>query len=112
MTVCSESFIDRAITTLREIEAGTVTLAPPENQHDSPEGVPAWCGKNVYRASNGWVFCVFDDCGEWDYFEWIESPEGERHEYPGGDDVPSGHRNLTLFERRPEKEHQPLWGYK
>jgi hypothetical protein len=30
----------------------------------------------VYRSDDGWTVAVFNDCGDWDYIEWISSPSG------------------------------------
>lgn len=34
-----------------------------------------------FALGNGWRLGIFNDCGEWDYIEWIESPDGRREEY-------------------------------
>lgn len=54
------------------IESGRVPLEIVEP--------PEYCNYPKYKA-DGWTFCVFDDCWSWDYFEWVESPDGERVEY-------------------------------
>lgn len=43
--------------------------------------VPPYNGIVEYQCSNGWRLAVFWDCGEWDYFEWIETSDGRRVTY-------------------------------
>lgn len=40
----------------------------------------------VFEAA-GWKICVFDDAGEWDYLEYVESPYGVRREFPVSDNA-------------------------
>lgn len=54
---------------LADIDAGRVTVQPAADPSD-------WRSFVVCRASNGWTFTVFNDCGGWDYIEEIESPTG------------------------------------
>ncbi len=61
------------------IDAGEITLTLLNPDKD---GRPGYVGYPTYLASNGWKICVFDDCGDWDYIQWVESPEGEAMEYP------------------------------
>ena len=44
-------------------------------------GPVGYFGTPEYAASNGWKLCVFSDCNEWDYFEWIEADDGRRVTY-------------------------------
>jgi hypothetical protein len=62
------------IAVLNGIENGSIPLI-------CVSGTPG-AHTNVYYEAVGWKFCVFDDAGEWDYFEWIEAPTGERREFP------------------------------
>jgi len=55
---------------LADIDAGRVTVQPDADPSD-------WRSFVICRASNGWTFMVFNDCGGWDYIEEIESPTGE-----------------------------------
>jgi hypothetical protein len=77
-------FNDEAMALLKRIESGEVTL-------DLQKVI--FFGPVEYLASDGWKLAVFDDAGEWDYLEWIESPEGQRR----------------TFERLPEwfQDYQP-----
>ena len=54
------------------VRRGWVTL---EVIHPVEVVYPKW------KASNGWIICVFDDVGSWDYIEWIETTDGRRSEY-------------------------------
>lgn len=57
---------------MREIEnvnAGRVVCGMAE-----PWG---YSGCPLFVTRNGWLFRVFNDCDEFDYFATIESPEGE-----------------------------------
>ena len=52
---------------LGQVESGAIKL--------SIVGRPwGYCGVEVFRASNGWEIAIFNDCGEWDYIEWITAP--------------------------------------
>lgn len=53
---------------LRAIEAGEVTI--------TCEIDPVYCVHVEYRTSNGWRLVVFNDCGEWDYLDSAEAPDG------------------------------------
>lgn len=37
----------------------------------------SFCGVPTYKVE-GWEFGIFDDCGEWDYLGWAQSPDGTR----------------------------------
>jgi hypothetical protein len=71
-----------------------------------------WNAYPTYKA-DGWTLCVFDDCYEWDYLEWAESPEGERMGYsfgegnPWRDRVPESQERLAMY----YPEHEEDWGY-
>lgn len=65
-------------------------------------------GYPEYEA-DGWKFCVFDDCGSWDYLEWVEAPTGERVEYPM-----RAYDQLSVVERlvnRYAPKNESDWGY-
>jgi|SRR5579872_460785 len=57
---------------LLAIRSGAITLTPVTPPIIS---YPRWV------ASNGWHICVFDDAGEWDYIEWVETSDGRRASY-------------------------------
>jgi hypothetical protein len=61
---------------LEAIERGDVTLTT----NRGPEKV--YAGNVVYRASNGWTIQVFNDCGDWDYLDYVEAPDGRSVDYP------------------------------
>ena len=60
---------------LTAIERGTVHLTPIQ------EPQRMYAGVVEYAVDNGWRLAVFNDCNEWDYLEWIETPDGRRVDY-------------------------------
>lgn len=60
------------LTVLHAIESGTITLTPEMD----PQMVCA--GDVTYYASNGWKLTVFNDCGEWDYLDSVETSDGRQ----------------------------------
>ena len=87
------------IAVLNGIENGSIPLTVVS-------GVPGG-HVNVYYEAVGWKFCVFDDAGEWDYFEWIESPTGEHRDFPmhdAADDIDDILENWRPTNLKP-------WGY-
>ena len=79
--------MERAVDTLRSrellaaIEAGTVHLTPI----GEPQRI--YAGIVEYVINNGWRLAVFNDCNEWDYLEWIETPDGRRVDFDQLDKV-------------------------
>lgn len=67
---------------------------------------PTWCGRPRYRAA-GWTLEVFDDCDDWDYLQWAESPDGQRVQYPIG--VPANEEEGLVLNFQPT--HLEDWGY-
>ena len=63
---------------LADIDSGALTLERPPGSGANFEW---FCGYPTFKAA-GWTICVFDDAGDWDYLEWVESPDGKRTEYP------------------------------
>lgn len=57
---------------LHAVERGEVTI-PHEEAKEAEE---AYCGDCAYHLSNGWVFIIFNDCGEWDYITKVTAPDG------------------------------------
>jgi hypothetical protein len=53
---------------IRDIEAGLLVV--------EKDTVWDMGGCPTFATSNGWRFVVFNDCGEWDYFESISAPDG------------------------------------
>lgn len=58
-----------------DIESGAEAITPVGSE-------VTWCGDQEYTTESGWKLCVFIDVFDWDYFDFIESPEGVRIEYP------------------------------
>lgn len=52
---------------IQKIETGEITLSPV---NCIPQEV--YAGDVPYTASNGWNVTVFNDCGDWDYFDSIQ----------------------------------------
>lgn len=81
---------------LNAIERREITLTT-----DIPP-VVVWAGNCVYKASNGWTFEVFNDCGEWDYLDAVTSDDGRVWEFSAFCDAHD--HDHDLYE-------QPLWRY-
>lgn len=60
---------------LHQIEEGVVTLKATHEPQD------VYAGNVQYVASNGWKIVVFNDCNEWDYIDFIETPDGRQIDY-------------------------------
>ena len=58
---------DEVLAVLHAIERNEITIT--NDTHD-------YCSVETCRASNGWTFYVFNDCGEWDYVERVETDDG------------------------------------
>jgi hypothetical protein len=67
---------------LKEIEEGTVTLAP----HHEPQDV--YAGNVCYQASNGWEIVIFNDANVWDYIDCIQTSEGRSIDFDELEDMP------------------------
>jgi hypothetical protein len=67
---------------LTAIETGTVHLTPIREPQDIYAGIVE------YVVDNGWRIAVFNDCNEWDYIEWVETPDGRRVDYDQLDEIP------------------------
>jgi hypothetical protein len=59
---------------LARIESGKLKLFPANRGTRLYD----WSTYPVFWAQNGWLFCVFNDCGNWDYLEWIFDPDRGR----------------------------------
>lgn len=53
---------------LQKIETGEITLEHTGSR--TPADI--YAGDVQYRASNGWLLTVFNDCNEWDYIDAIQ----------------------------------------
>jgi hypothetical protein len=49
-----------------------------------------YAGDVEYRTPGGWKIKVFNDCGDWDYFDSIETPDGRLIDF---DELPEEIRN-------------------
>jgi hypothetical protein len=68
---------------LRAIEEGTVSLRPEFDPQD------IYAGNVPYAASNGWHIRVFNDCNEWDYVDFVTTPDGRSLDFDSIDnDMP------------------------
>lgn len=74
-----------------DIEAGKVTVACVDEW--------GYCGNVLFRASNGWSFVVFNDCGEFDYFDHITAPDGRVIDYSA--DMCGEDRGLLIDDAMP-----------
>ena len=59
-------FEKRAVRKLADLKSGDLSRRADANLYS---------GVTRFSASGGWVFDVFIDAGEWDYFDTIEGPE-------------------------------------
>ena len=50
-----------------------MTMEPPEGSDFS---------NHTFTDSEGWKVTIFYDCGEWDYIDNVESPDGRKAIYP------------------------------
>ena len=73
------------------IEAGKVTVACVDEWGIS--------GDVLFKASNGWSFVVFNDCGEWDYFDHIVAPDNRIIDYSA--DMCGEDRGLLIDDAMP-----------
>lgn len=71
--VSRKSIDDKLLGFLKAIERGEIKLVPNDRR-------PMDFVLCEYKASNGWTICIFNDCGEWDYIEWIQAG-GRRYSY-------------------------------
>lgn len=62
---------------MRALERGEITI--PQAEKDAAQG--QYCGIAVFHLSNGWEVAIFDDCDEWDYIEWIKTPDGREVDF-------------------------------
>lgn len=62
---------------MHALERGDVTI--PQSEKDAAQG--QYCGIAVFHLSNGWEVAIFDDCDEWDYIEWVKTPDGREVDF-------------------------------
>ena len=60
---------DEVLEVIRRIEHGEVSVLVDH------EWEVAW-GPRAFTTSDGWRFVVFNDGGQWDYIEQVDSPDG------------------------------------
>lgn len=53
------------------VQTGEIALEP------ETDPIP-YAGDVKYKASNGWTIVVFNDCGDWDYIDLVETDDGRR----------------------------------
>lgn len=70
---------ERAAAQVRRINAGEVSVRVV--------GDWPYCGNADLIDADGWRYVVFSDCDEFDYFDSITSPAGERLEHKDGCEV-------------------------
>jgi hypothetical protein len=79
---------------------------------DTPPVSTAWyCSVFEWRTPNGWTIRVFNDCGEWDYVEELEAPDGRVWLYPHFVDDGRTWNALTekLADWSPKPENEGGW---
>lgn len=63
---------------------------------EDPQDV--YAGNCHYEASNGWRVVVFNDCGEWDYLDGMEAPDGRTIDFNALADARFDDRSLVSDE--------------
>jgi hypothetical protein len=95
---------DAALLELAAIERGTATVK-------LVAGDPL-IGDVHYRSSNGWVFVVFSDGGEWDYIDRIQAPSGEELKvWPDAAKAGSPGLIALVNYRPPGGQSRTIWGF-
>ena len=69
---------DEVMAQLHAIERGEVTLT------SATTPASEYCTNVDYRASNGWLLTVFNDCNDWDYLDSATAPDGRRWDFDDG----------------------------
>jgi hypothetical protein len=91
---------DTIITLLRSINNGTTRIRLLINDMIVP----------VFQTDDGWKIGVFYDPfyndGNFDYFEWVESPDGIHLDF---DDLYKGEYESQMYGVTPTKEQQVIW---
>jgi hypothetical protein len=92
---------DAVMEFLHAIERGEIKLTPER----CPQDVYAGCV--AYKASNGWILVIFNDCNEWDYVSEIVIEDGTTTMvnfwcYTDGED-------LLLDPHRADEDLDPQW---
>mgnify|MGYP003395020210 CR=1 FL=1 len=67
--------VEAARAVLKALEEGRITAKAQVKPQD------VFAGDVVYDLSNGWKMTVFNDCGDWDYVDSFELPNGEHLTY-------------------------------
>jgi hypothetical protein len=93
------AFADECRALLRDISSGAVTLTL-----DRPVG---YSGVEFYTAPNGWRIGVFNDCGEWDYIDFVETQDGRFIDF---DQMYDHARDLADYVPS-EQEQDEKWGW-
>ncbi len=94
--------VEEAMALLGAIEHGEVTL--------TAEAEPQASVVAIYTAHggdfDGWAVAVFNDCGEWDYLEWVKAPDGREWHFPSKDFSPHAVADYTA----PRGQWWSRWG--
>lgn len=55
-----------------------------------------YSGVSVWRTPDGWQLAIFNDCSEWDYVQFVATPDGVRYDFPSVHKfVPADFRVMT-----------------
>ena len=94
--------LEEATAILKAIERGATTL--------TAEAEPQASVVAIYKAHGGgfdaWEVAVFNDCGEWDYLEWVKTPDGREWHFPTTDFSP----HLVADYTAPRGQWWSRWG--
>lgn len=81
--------ITDAVRLLFAIERGDIRIKAEVPAND------IYAGNVTYRTQDGWILTIFNDCGEFDYVDRVEAPDGTAWEC---------HDNEFFFQYRPPKD--------
>jgi len=115
----SEFFADTCVTCLEKTKAAKLTedeildfLHAVEREEITLKSVSGWgyCGVPVFVASNGWQLGIFNDCDEWDYIEFIRTPDGKMFDFmPDAWNMTEGDLMPRLLCYELPEDKYPLW---
>jgi hypothetical protein len=95
---------DEMLAALTEADEGRVSVETV----DDDDWQAQYSGIMEFRLGNGWKLAVFNDCYEWDYIEWVESPDGRCEEFSRGYKSETFTRSEVLQSWSPK--HLERWG--
>jgi len=64
------------IACLRALDAVTPTNPATVISRAEYDGISVW------RTPDGWQLAIFNDCGEWDYVQYVVTPDGVQYDFP------------------------------